>query len=72
METDHSYLDRPVHVKLVTGETLPEGIRFWGNSGFSEDLLWFGIPKSDEIHKTEVEFHIPRTSIAYIRIEDGS
>jgi len=67
--SDNSYLDRAVSVKLITGETLPDGIRFWGKSTMSEDILWFGIPKADEIHKTDVEFHVPKSSIAYIRLD---
>jgi len=65
---DSNYLNRPVEVKLITGEKLPDGILFWGKSAISEEVLWFGIPKSDEVHKTEVEFHVPRSSIAYIRL----
>ena len=68
---DSNYLNRPVSVKLITGETLPEGIMFWGKSSIGEDILWFGIPKPDEIHKTEVEYHVPKSSIAYIQIEGG-
>ncbi len=67
--TDNSYLDRLAAVKLITGETLPDGIRFWGKSTIGEEILWFGIAKADEVHKTEVEFHIPKSSIAYIRFE---
>lgn len=66
---DSTYLNRPVSVKLLTGENLPNGILFWGNSSIAEDLLWFGIPKTGEVHKTEVEYHVPKASIAYIRIE---
>ena len=36
----------------LTGESLPDGILFWGSSGVSENLLWFGIPKEGEISKT--------------------
>lgn len=68
---NNAYLNRPVAVKLITGETLPEGILFWGESSVSESLLWFGIPKEGEVHKTEVEFHVPKSSIAYIRIDGG-
>jgi len=67
-QIDSNYLNRPVDVKLITGEKLPEGVLFWGKSAICEDVLWFGIPKSDEVHKTEVEFHVPRSSIAYIRL----
>lgn len=67
--SDNSYLDRAVTVKLITGENLPEGIRFWGKSTMGEEILWFGIPKPDEIHKTDVEFHVPKSSVAYIRLE---
>lgn len=67
---DSNYLNRPVTVKLITGEFLPDGVLFWGKSSLGEDILWFGVPKSNEVHKTEVEFHIPRSSIAYIRLED--
>jgi len=66
---DNSYLDRQVAVKLITGETLPEGVRFWGKSTVGEEILWFGIPRADEVHKTDVEFHVPVSSIAYIRLE---
>jgi hypothetical protein len=66
---ESQYLNRTVTVKLITGEMLPKGIMFWGNSSMSEDILWFGIPKSDEVHKTEVEFHVPRSSIVYIQLE---
>ena len=69
---DNSYLNRPVTVKLITGETLPKGVLFWGNSPLAEGMLWFGIPKPDELHKTEVEFHIPRSSIAFIRLEENA
>ncbi len=67
---DSNYLNQPVTVKLITGESLPDGVLFWGKSSLGEEILWFGVPKSDEVHKTEVEFHIPRSSIAYIRLED--
>ncbi|MCK4720646.1 hypothetical protein KAU08_08300 [bacterium] len=67
---DSNYLNQPVTVKLITGESLPDGVLFWGKSSLGEDILWFGVPKPDEVHKTEVEFHIPRSSIAYIRLED--
>jgi hypothetical protein len=66
---ESNYLNRPVAVKLLTGEILPPGILFWGSSSIAEDLLWFGIPKAGEVHKTEVEFHVPKSSIAYIRVE---
>ncbi|MCX6646469.1 MAG: hypothetical protein NTY09_08945 [bacterium] len=66
---DSQYLNRVVTVRLITGETLPDGVLFWGSSAMGEDILWFGIPKSDEVHKTEVEFHIPRSSIAYVRLD---
>ncbi len=66
---DSNYLNQPVTVKLITGESLPDGVLFWGKSSLGEDILWFGVPKPDEVHKTEVEFHIPRSSIAYIRLE---
>lgn len=65
---DNDYLNRAVTVKLITGELLPEGILFWGNSSVSEGLLWFGIPHETEVHKTEVEFHVPRSAIAYIKL----
>jgi hypothetical protein len=68
---NNAYLNRPVSVKLITGETLPDGILFWGESTISQGLLWFGIPKEGEVHKTEVEFHIPVSSVAYIRIYGG-
>jgi hypothetical protein len=71
MNIDHTYLDKAVHVKLITGETLPDGIRYWGNSAICEDVLWFGIPKPDEVHKSEVEFHVPKSSIAYILVEES-
>ncbi|HEX9746066.1 MAG TPA: hypothetical protein VGB30_11635 [bacterium] len=66
---DNDYLNRPVIVKLITGETLPEGILYWGTSSLAENLLWFGIPKENEVHKTEIEYHVPRNSIAYIQME---
>jgi hypothetical protein len=66
---DSQYLNRVVTVRLITGETLPDGVLFWGSSAMGEDILWFGIPRSDEVHKTEVEFHIPRSSIAYVRLD---
>jgi hypothetical protein len=66
---DNSYLNRPVLVKLITGENLPNGVLYWGPSSVAEDLLWFGIPKQGEIHKTDVEYHVPKGSIAYIRID---
>lgn len=66
---DNAYLNRPVFVKLITGETLPQGVLFWGQSSIALDFLWFGIPKEGEVHRTEVEFHVPRSSIAYIRVE---
>ena len=65
---ENEYLNRRVTVKLITGETLPDGVLYWGKSSVSQDLLWFGIPDETEIHKTEVEFHIPKASIAYIKL----
>jgi hypothetical protein len=66
---ESTYLNRPVFVKLITGETLPQGVLFWGKSSISEDLLWFGIPTPGEIHKTEVEFHVPKSSIVFVQLE---
>ena len=66
---DNAYLNRPVMVKLITGEVLPDGILYWGQSSIAEEFLWFGIPKPGEIHRTEVEFHVPKSSVAYIRTE---
>ncbi len=68
---DNAYLNRQVAVKLITGEELPDGVLFWGKSGLSEDFLWFGIPKPDEVHGTDVEYHVPKNAIAYVRIEGG-
>jgi hypothetical protein len=65
------YEGRQVHVKLITGEELPEDVNFWGESDLAQGFLRFGIPKPDEVHSTEVEFHVPTTSIAYIRMEGG-
>jgi hypothetical protein len=66
---ESAYLNRPVIVKLITGERLPDGVLFWGKSSIGEEILWFGIPKPDEVHKTDVEFHVPKSSIAYIQVE---
>lgn len=66
---ESQYLNKQVSVRLITGEILPDGVLFWGMSSLGEDILWFGIPKSGEVHKTEVEFHIPRSSIAYVRLD---
>lgn len=66
---ENTYLNRAVVVKLLTGETLPDGVLYWGNSALAEDILWFGIPKPGEVHQTEVEYHVPKSSIAYIRVE---
>ena len=66
---DNAYLNRHVVVKLITGESLPNGVLFWGASSISPDLLWFGIPKEGAVHATEVEYHVPKSSIAYIHLE---
>ncbi|HDS31131.1 MAG TPA: hypothetical protein ENN67_08825 [Firmicutes bacterium] len=63
------YEGRQVHVKLITGEVLPEEINFWGESDLAPGFLRFGIPKPNEVHSTEVEYHVPSSSIAYIRME---
>lgn len=65
------YEGKQVHVKLITGEALPDDVSFWGESDLTLEFLRFGIPKSDEVHATDVEYHVPKSSIAYIRMEGG-
>ena len=62
------YLNRPVTVKLVTGETLPEGVRFYGVSSISTEMLWFVIPRPSNPIENETEFHIPVSSISTLEI----
>ena len=64
MEED--YHNRNCIVKLVTGEELPENILYWGKSPLGEDLIWFGVPKAGVVHETELEFHVPKYTIASI------
>ena len=60
------YLDQPAKVQLLTGEVLPEGIKFWGQSPLGGDLLWFAIPRADSPLEVEHEFHIPISAIAKV------
>lgn len=62
------YLDQPARVQLLTGETLPEGVKFWGQSPLGTDLLWFGQNRRDAPLEVEREFHIPVTAIAKIEL----
>lgn len=62
------YLDKPVGVKLVTGEALPDGVRFYGVSSFSTEMLWFVIPRESNPAESEKEFHVPVTSIAVMEL----
>ncbi len=62
------YLNRPVTVKLVTGEVLPDGIRFYGLSSFGAEMLWFVIPRESNPAESEKEFHVPITSIAVMEL----
>lgn len=62
------YLNRPVTVKLVTGETLPDGIRFYGISSFSSEMLWFVIPRPSNPAESEREYHVPITAIAVLEL----
>jgi len=63
------YLDKPAIVKLVTGEDLPEGVRFYGFSSLSQTMLWFGQPRASNPHEPETEFHVPISSIAVLIIK---
>ena len=60
------YLDQPAKVQLLTGEVLPDGIKFWGSSPLGDGLLWFAIPRADSPLETEQEFHVPSSAIAKI------
>ena len=62
------YLNKRVIVKLVTGETLPDGTRFYGTSSFSTEMLWFGIPRPSNPAESEKEFHVPVSSIAVLEL----
>ena len=62
------YLDQPASVKLLTGEELPEGVKFWGTSPLSTDMLWFGSNREGQPLEVEQEFHIPASSIAVMRL----
>lgn len=62
------YLDQPARVQLLTGETLPEGVKFWGQSPLGTDLLWFGLSRKDAPLEVEREFHIPSSAIAKIEL----
>jgi len=62
------YLDKPATVKLVTGETLPDGVRFYGTSSLNQDMFWFAIPRPSNPIEHEKEFHVPMTSIAVLVI----
>lgn len=62
------YLDQPAKVQLLTGEMLPEGIRFWGLSPLGQELLWFGVPRASSPLEAEREFHVPASAIAKIEI----
>ncbi len=62
------YLNRPVTVKLVTGDVLPDGVRFYGMSSFSAEMLWFVIPRESNPSENEKEFHIPISSIAVMEL----
>lgn len=62
------YLDKPVIVKLVTGENLPDGVRFYGYSSLNQQMLWFAVPRPSNPLEHETEFHVPITSIALMVI----
>ncbi|MCD6218491.1 hypothetical protein J7L05_11640 [bacterium] len=62
------YINKPVIVKLVTGEILPVGIRFYGTSSFSSEMLWFVIPRKSNPAESEKEFHVPVSSIAVLEL----
>lgn len=61
------YLDQPAKVQLLTGELLPEGVRFWGHSPLGQELLWFGKNRKDTT-EVECEFHVPYTAVAKIEV----
>lgn len=62
------YLNKPVTVKLVTGESLPDGVRFYGVSSINTEMLWFVIPRPSNPIENEKEFHVPVTSITVLEI----
>ncbi|MBU1023344.1 hypothetical protein KKB99_03555 [bacterium] len=62
------YLNKRVTVKLVTGETLPEGVRFYGVSSINPDMLWFVIPRQSNPIENEREFHVPVSSITMMEL----
>ena len=62
------YLNRPVIVKLVTGESLPHDARFYGFSSIHSDMLWFVVPRSSNPLENEKEYHIPISSIATMEL----
>ncbi len=62
------YLNKPVTVKLVTGDVLPDGIRFYGISSLSTEMLWFVIPRASNPVESEKEFHVPVSSIAMLEL----
>ena len=62
------YLNKLVIVRLVTGETLPDGVRFYGTSSFSTEMLWFVIPRASAPTESEKEFHVPITAIAVLEL----
>ena len=62
------YLNRPMIVKLVTGEKLPEDVRFYGTSPLNSEMLWFVIPRPSNPLETEREFHVPVSSIALLEL----
>ena len=63
------YLDKPATVKLVTGENLPDGVRFYGFSTLSQTMLWFGKPRPSNPLEPETEYHVPISSIAMLEIK---
>ncbi len=62
------YLDQIAKVQLLTGEALPEGVKFWGVSPLGSDLLWFGLTRRDAPLEVEREFHVPHSAISRIEI----
>ncbi|HYE79167.1 MAG TPA: hypothetical protein VEI97_14385 [bacterium] len=62
------YLDQPARVRLLTGEMLPEGVKFWGQSPLGGAMLWFGVSRRDAPLEVEQEFHVPASSIAQLEI----
>ncbi|MEO7994507.1 MAG: hypothetical protein ABI743_08910 [bacterium] len=62
------YLDQPVRVQLLTGEALPDGLRFWGDSPIGHGLLWFGANRPESPLEVDREFHIPATAIAKLEL----